>query len=252
MLRLQDKTAIITGAGSGIGRAIALGFAREGARVVAADLQAPTAEATAAAIRAAGGAAAAVQVDVRQRASVTAMLAEAMRVFGRVQVLVAAAGIGPVNHFLEIPDEEWDRVLAVNLTGLFLCGQVVARHMAEHGGGAIINVTSQVADVAQPDCAHYYASKGGGKQLTKAMAIDLAAHHIRVNALAPGLTVTALSEHSGSVQAWRYRSKILDHIPMGRPAQPEEMVGAAIFLASDEASYMTGASLVVDGGYTAL
>ncbi|MBL8056585.1 MAG: SDR family oxidoreductase [Anaerolineales bacterium] len=116
----------------------------------------------------------------------------------------------------------------------------------------IINVTSQVADVAQPDCAHYYASKGGGKQLTKAMAIDLAAYHIRVNALAPGLTVTALSESSGKEGHWSYRAKILDHIPLGRPAQAEEMVGPAVFLASDEASYMTGASLVVDGGYTAI
>jgi NAD(P)-dependent dehydrogenase (short-subunit alcohol dehydrogenase family) len=103
--------------------------------------------------------------------------------------------------------------------------------------------------VAQPDCAHYYASKGGGKQLTKAMAVDLARFNIRVNALAPGLTNTGMTAGGDE---WGYRRKIMDHIPMGRPAEPHEMVGAAVFLASDEASYMTGASLVVDGGYTAL
>ncbi len=251
-MQLKDQTALITGAGSGIGRVIALRYAREGARVVAADLNLTSAEATAGAIRAAGGEALAVAVDVSVRAAVDAMLAEALRAYGRVHILVAAAGIGPVHHFLEIPEDEWDRVLAVNLKGLFLCGQAAARHMAQAGGGVIINVTSQVADVAQPDCAHYYASKGGGKQLTKAMAIDLAAHNIRVNALAPGLTVTALSESSGKEGHWSYRSKILDHIPLGRPAQPEEMAGAAVFLASADASYMTGASLVIDGGYTAL
>ncbi|MBP7692557.1 MAG: SDR family oxidoreductase [Anaerolineales bacterium] len=251
-MQLKDQTALITGAGSGIGRVIALRYAREGARVVAADLNLTSAEATAGAIRAAGGEALAVAGDVSVRAAVDAMLAEALRAYGRVHILVAAAGIGPVHHFLEIPEDEWDRVLAVNLKGLFLCGQAAARHMAQAGGGVIINVTSQVADVAQPDCAHYYASKGGGKQLTKAMAIDLAAHNIRVNALAPGLTVTALSESSGKEGHWSYRSKILDHIPLGRPAQPEEMAGAAVFLASADASYMTGASLVIDGGYTAL
>ena len=251
-MQLKDQTALITGAGSGIGRVIALRYAREGARVVAADLNLTSAEATAGAIRAAGGEALAVAGDVSVRAAVDAMLAEALRAYGRVHILVAAAGIGPVHHFLEIPEDEWDRVLAVNLKGLFLCGQAAARHMAQAGGGVIINVTSQVADVAQPDCAQYYASKGGGKQLTKAMAIDLAAHNIRVNALAPGLTVTALSESSGKEGHWSYRSKILDHIPLGRPAQPEEMAGAAVFLASADASYMTGASLVIDGGYTAL
>lgn len=251
-MQLEDQTAIITGAGSGIGRVIALRYAREGARIVAADLNLASAEATATDIRARGGQAAAVAVDVSVRAQVEAMLAEALRAFGRVHILVAAAGIGPVHHFLEIPEEEWDRVLAVNLKGLFLCGQAAARHMAQAGGGVIINVTSQVADVAQPDCAHYYASKGGGKQLTKAMAIDLARHNIRVNALAPGLTVTALSESSGKEGHWSYRAKIMDHIPMGRPAQPEEIAGAAVFLASADSSYMTGASLVIDGGYTAL
>ncbi len=252
-MRLKDKAAIVTGAGSGIGRAIALGLAREGARVVCADVT-PGAALTAEAIVAAGGAAIAVQADVSQRAQIETLLAQALAAYQRVHVLVCAAGIGPVHHFLDIPDDEWERVLAVNLKGLFICGQVVARHMAQAGGGSIINVTSQVSDIAQPDAAHYYASKGGGRQLTKAMAIDLARFNIRVNALAPGLTNTGMTKatQASGEEKWTYRQKILDHIPMGRPAEPEEMVGAAVFMASDESTYMTGASLVVDGGYTAM
>jgi NAD(P)-dependent dehydrogenase (short-subunit alcohol dehydrogenase family) len=253
-MRLRDKNAIVTGAGSGIGRAIALGFAREGARVVCADIDLASAQTTAEDIRARGGDALAAPVDVSVRAQVEAMLAAALGVYARVHILASVAGIATVRHFLDLPEEEWDRVLEVNLKGLYLCGQVVGRHMAQAGGGVIINVTSQVAEVAQPDCAHYYASKGGGKQLTRAMAIDLARFNIRVNALAPGLTntgMTARTSASGD-EEWTYRRRILEHIPLGRPAEPEEMVGAAVYMASDESSYMTGASLIVDGGYTAM
>ncbi len=193
-------------------------------------------------------------VDVSERTQVEAMVAAVLQVYGRIHILVSVAGIATVRHFLDLPEDEWDRVLAVNLKGLYLCGQAVARHMAQAGGGSIINVTSQVAEVAQPDCAHYYASKGGGRQLTKAMAIDLARFNIRVNALAPGLTNTGMTKSTqvAGEEQWTYRQKILDHIPMNRPAEPEEMVGAAVFMASDESSYMTGASLIVDGGYTAM
>ncbi|MGH2521443.1 MAG: SDR family NAD(P)-dependent oxidoreductase [Anaerolineales bacterium] len=253
-MRLQNKNAIVTGAGSGIGRAIALGYAKEGSRVICADINLPAAQHTVEAIKASGGEALAAQVDVSQRAQVEAMVGAALAAYERIHVLVSVAGIATVRHFLDLPEDEWDRVLDVNLKGLYLCGQAVGRHMAQSGGGVIINVTSQVADVAQPDCAHYYASKGGGKQLTKAMAVDLARFNIRVNALAPGLTNTGMTKSTQEAggEKWSYRQKILDHIPMGRPAEPEEMVGAAVFLASDESSYMTGASLVVDGGYTAI
>ena len=253
-MRLADKTAIVTGAGSGIGRAIALGFAREGARVVPADIDLASAQQTAEDIRAVGGDALAAPVDVSVRAEVEAMLAAALSAYPRVHILASVAGIATVRHFLDLPEAEWDRVLAVNLKGLYLCGQAVGRHMAQEGGGVIINVTSQVAEVAQPDCAHYYASKGGGKQLTRAMAIDLARFNIRVNALAPGLTNTGMTRRTSASgdEEWTYRQRILEHIPLGRPAEPEEMVGAAVYLASDESSYMTGASLIVDGGYTAM
>lgn len=253
-MRLKDKNAIITGAGSGIGQALAVGLAREGARVVCADVNLPAAQQTARQIQTNGGAALACGVDVSQRSQVETLVSAASTAYGRIHVLVCAAGIATVRHFLDLPEDEWDRILNVNLKGLYLCGQTVARHMAQAGGGSIINITSQVSDIAQPDCAHYYASKGGAKQLTKAMAIDLARFNIRVNALAPGLTNTGMtkSTQADGEEQWTYRHKILDHIPMGRPAQPEEMVGAVVYMASDESSYMTGASLVVDGGYTAM
>jgi NAD(P)-dependent dehydrogenase (short-subunit alcohol dehydrogenase family) len=252
MTRLAGKHALITGAGSGIGRAIAIGFAAEGARVSAADLNLAAAEATTASIRQQGGTALALQVDVSDRSQVEQMLAAAIAAHSRLHILVSAAGIGPVAPFLELAEAEWDRVLAVNLKGLFLCGQAAARHMASSGGGVIINVTSQLSDVAQANCAHYLASKGGGKSLTQGMALDLAPHGIRVNALAPGLTNTALTQLNTDAGRASRQGLIDHHIPLGRAAEPEEMVGAAVFLASDAAGYVTGSTLVVDGGYRAV
>ena len=249
--RLADSTAIVTGAGSGIGQAIAMGLAREGARVACADIRDERAQATAERIRAAGGETLGVAVDVSERQQVEAMLARTLDQFGDVDVLVSAAGISARDRFLDVTDEDWDRVLAVNLKGLFLCGQVVGRHMAMRGRGAIINITSQLEEVAQPHCAPYLASKGGGRMLTKGMAVDLAPSGVRVNALAPGLTNTNLSPRDTD-EGQRYMADTMRHIPMGRPAEPEEMVGAAIYLASGEASYVTGSTLVVDGGYQAI
>jgi len=249
--RLADSTAIVTGAGSGIGQAIATGFAREGARVACADIREERAQATAERIRTAGGEAFAIAVDVSDRRQVEAMLEQALRRFAVVDVLLSAAGISARDSFLDVTDEDWNRVLAVNLKGLFLCGQVVGRHMAERGRGAIINVTSQLEGVAQPHCAPYLASKGGGRMLTRGMAVDLAPTGVRVNALAPGLTNTNLSPRD-TEEGRRYTAETVRHIPMGRPAEPAEMVGAAVYLASEEASYVTGTTLVVDGGYLAI
>ena len=249
--RLADSTAIVTGAGSGIGQAIAAGFAREGARVACADIREERARATAERIRTAGGEALAIAVDVSERSQVETMLTLARERFGDVDTLVSAAGISARDSFLDVTDEDWDRVLAVNLKGLFLCAQVVGRHMAERGRGAIINVTSQLESVAQPHCAPYLASKGGGRMLTRGMAVDLAPSGVRVNALAPGLTNTNLSPRD-TEEGRRYTAETVRHIPMGRPAEPAEMVGAALYLASGEASYVTGTTLVVDGGYLAI
>jgi NAD(P)-dependent dehydrogenase (short-subunit alcohol dehydrogenase family) len=251
-MRLQGRSAIVTGAGCGIGRAIALGFAAEGASVVSADIIAERAHSTAEEILAGGGRARAVTADVSKRDQVHAMVEAAVGDFGQVDILAAVAGIATVRDFLELPDEEWDEVIAVNLTGQFLCGQEAARRMVQTGGGAIINVTSQVAEVAQPMSAHYQASKGGGKMLTKSMALDLIPHGIRVNALAPGLTDGGDQSwmETDRGRAWKpHREKLLERIPMHRAAMPQEMVGAAVFLASDESSYVTGTTIVVDGGY---
>ena len=252
-MRLLGKHAVITGAGSGIGRAIALGFAQEGVRVVCGDINTENAEAAAKQIRAAGGDAITVQVDVAIKEQVDAMFRRAISAYEHIDVLVAVPGISTARHFLDLPEEEWDRVLDVNLKSLYLCGQAAARHMAEHGGGSIINITSICNRIAQGDSVHYMASKGAGRMLTKAMALDLAPVNIRINSIAPGYTVTGLTERLDNTEDGRtFRDWLLNRIPMGRPAQPEEMVGAAVFLASDDSSYVTGISIPVDGGYVAV
>jgi NAD(P)-dependent dehydrogenase (short-subunit alcohol dehydrogenase family) len=250
-MRLAGRKAIVTGAGSGIGRAIALGFAREGAGVVAADISPASADHTAAEIRGAGGRAISVVLDVARRASVDAMLEAALAEFGRIQILVSNAGVSGDHHFLELPEAEWDRVLGVNLKGQYLCGQVVVRHMATAGGGSIINTSSQLGEgAANPNRAHHLASKGGSRMLTRAMAIDLAPHNIRVNALAPGVTVTNLTRRRVEEDA-DYVRWAPERIPLGRLGQPEDLVGAAIFMASAESAYMTGTTVVVDSDYLA-
>jgi len=250
-MRLAGKHAIVTGAGSGIGRAVALGFAREGAGVVVADVDPDRAGETASAIEAAGGQALAVTVDVSDRSSVAALVGAALDRFERIDVLFNNAGVSSRYDFLEMPESEWDRVVNTNLKGQFLVGQAVARHMAERGGGSIINTSSQLAEgAANPRSSHYLASKGGSRMLTRGMAVDLARHSIRVNALAPGVTVTNLTrQRLEDDPDWRRWA--LERIPMGRLGEPDDLVGACVFLASDDARYVTGATIVVDGGYTA-
>jgi NAD(P)-dependent dehydrogenase (short-subunit alcohol dehydrogenase family) len=250
-MRLVGRNAIVTGGGSGIGAAIALGFAREGAGVIAADIDPASADRTAAEIGEVGARVISVTVDVSRRASVDAMLEAALAEFGRIHILVSNAGVSGDHHFLELPEEEWDRVLSVNLKGQYLCGQVVARHMAAAGGGSIINTSSQLGEgAANPNRAHYLASKGGSRMLTRAMAVDLAPHNIRVNALAPGVTVTNLTRRRVQEDA-DYVRWTSGRIPLGRFGQPEDLVGAAVFMASNESAYMTGTTIVVDGGYLA-
>lgn len=250
-MRLEGKNAIVTGAGSGIGAAVARGLAREGAGLVAADRDLEGAERTVAEIRQDGGRAIAVPVDVTRRSEVEALLEAALREFGRIEILFNNAGVGGVVHFLELSDQEWQRVIGINLTGQFIVGQVVARHMAQAGGGSIINTSSQLAEgAAQPSRVHYLTSKGGSRMLTRGMAIDLAEHGVRVNALAPGMTYTNLTRARIDSDA-EWRRWALERIPLKRFGQPDDLVGAVVYLASDESAYMTGATLVVDGGYTA-
>lgn len=250
-MRLKNKNAIVTAAGSGIGRAIAIGFAREGARVVCGDINPETVEQTAETIRDSGGEAIAIVVDVAIKEQIDDMFQAAIKAYERIHVLVSGPGISTTRNFLDLPEEEWDRVMDVSLKGMYLAGQAAARHMSEQGGGSIIHISSICDEVAQANYPHYVAAKGGVKMLTKAMALDLVEHNIRVNALAPGAVETSTGfwykeEFDG------LRQKVKARIPMGRPAKPEEMVGAAVFLSSEEeSSYVNGISLPVDGGYLA-
>lgn len=250
-MRLQNKKSIVTGGGSGIGQAIARGLASEGAAVVVADLLLDKVLETVESIKRTGQTAFGIQADISQRDEVDSMVSKSIDELDGLDILVCSAGISPLNAFLDITEDEWNRVLDVNLKGQFLCGQAVARHMKDAGGGSIINVTSQLCEVAQPNSVHYAASKGGGKMLTKAMALDLSPFGIRVNAIAPGLTNTNMTRLE-TEEGWAENQQFIPHIPMGRAARPEEMVGAAVFLASEESSYVNGATIVVDGGYLAI
>jgi glucose 1-dehydrogenase len=250
MGRVEGKVALAVGAGGGIGGAGALGLAREGAAVMCADVDAAAAEATAARIRAAGGRAAAMPLDVRDRAAIDAAVAATVAAFGRLDILFESAGIAHRGHFLDLDAETWDRIIAVNLSGMFHLGQAAARQMMKQGGGSIINVTSQLAEVARPDRAAYVASKGGARSLTQAMAVDLAPHGVRVNAIAPGATLTGLTRASYADPEARRATEAV--IPLGRLGQPEDLVGAVLFLASDESRWVTGSTVTVDGGYLAI
>lgn len=251
MLLLEGKTAVVTGAGSGIGRAIAIGMSEAGASVLAADISTEGVGQTVEVIRRSGGTAQAAIVDVRSRQAVEGMVTLAVETFGHIDAAVFAAGIaGRVLPFHEMAQDDWQEVIGTNLTSLFTCGQAAARQMMRQGRGSIINITSQLSDVAQLHCVPYLAAKGGAKMLTKGMAMDLAPHGIRVNAIAPGFTRTNMTKLD--VPGWQEaRKAVLQRIPLGRPAEAAEIAGAAVYLASDAASYVTGSTLFVDGGYTA-
>jgi NAD(P)-dependent dehydrogenase (short-subunit alcohol dehydrogenase family) len=250
MGRLEAKVALVAGAGGGIGGAGAEGLAREGAAVVCADLNAAAAEAVAAHIRAAGGRASGIELDVRNRSAVDEAISATVQEFGRLDVLLDCAGVSHGRNFLDLDPGEWERVIAVNLTGMFHLGQAAARQMVRQGGGgSIINVTSQLAEVARPERAAYVASKGGGRSLTHAMALDLAVHGIRVNAIAPGPTLTGLTR--ASYEDPERRRATLAQIPLGRMGDPQDLVGAILFLASDESRWATGSTVTVDGGWNA-
>lgn len=245
-MRLRDKAALVTGAGSGIGKGIALGFAREGARVICADRNAETAEATAAEIRAAGGTAEGFRADVSVPADCAAQVEGAVAAFGRIDILVNNAGIGFKRPFLETTLEEWRRVLDINLTGAFLTAQAAARHMVARGAGRIINIGSVSGQRGGTGRAAYGTSKAGILQLTRVMAVELAPMGVAVNAIAPGPIVTALTN-----QGPKQERAFLDRIPLGRFGTTDATTAAAIFLASDECDFVHGETLNVDGGFGA-
>ena len=250
MGRLDGKVALITGAASGMGRVACERFAAEGARIAALDLAEPAE--TVAAVQAAGGEAAGFAADVSDQESVEAAVAAAVATFGGLHVLYNNAGISPGDDgdTTETPVATWERTLDVNVKGSWLCVRAALEHLRASGRGSVINVASFVAfrGAATPQIA-YTASKGAVLAMTREMAVCEAQRGVRVNALCPGPVLTPLLEKFLSDEAKRQRRLV--HIPMGRFGTAEEMVNGALFLASDESSFMTGQSLIIDGGITA-
>jgi NAD(P)-dependent dehydrogenase (short-subunit alcohol dehydrogenase family) len=247
---LENKVVVVTGAARGIGKAIARRFLEEGARVVAADIDADGGSALVAELGAIG-AVRFVACDVGDAASVANLVASAITAFGEIDVLVNNAAILAAVDFLDLAEADFDRVLRVNLKGAFLCGQAVARHIVERvkaGGtaGAIVNLSSVNAVFAIANQVPYSVSKGGINQLTKVMALSLAPHGIRVNAIGPGSIMTEMLAAVMDDEAARKR--ILSRTPLGRIGDPAEIAAIAVFLASEQASYITGQTIYADGG----
>jgi len=252
-MRLTNKVAIVTGAGVGIGQATALLFAREGARVVVADCDAVAGASTVGLIRKAGGEAAFVQADVSKAADTEKMVKTAIDTYGRLDILVNNAGIYTKGDVVNTAEGDWDRIMNVNLKGVFLCSKYALAAMKKTGGGVIVNVASEAGLVAIKNQVVYNVSKSGVIALTKSTAVDFAADNIRVNCICPGTTETplvkaALAKEADPVKA---RRALEECRPLNRLGQPEDIAAGILSLAADELGYATGAVLSVDGGYTA-
>jgi glucose 1-dehydrogenase len=247
-MRLAGKSALITGGGSGIGRGIAIRFAEEGADVVAADLNLQGAQETVDEARHMGRRALAIEADVTSRADCERIVRETVDAFGKLDIFVANAGIGRPAAFLDVTEEDWNAVVRTNLDGVFFSCQAAARQMVSQGhGGRIITMASVAAEQASGFMASYHSSKAAVRMLTKVMAIELGEHRITVNALAPGVIETPLTV--GLVDAIKASGR--EVAPLGRLGEPKDVADAALFLASNEADYVTGGMIFVDGGMAA-
>jgi NAD(P)-dependent dehydrogenase (short-subunit alcohol dehydrogenase family) len=248
----QGKVALVTGAASGLGRASALAFAREGASVVVADIDVKNGQRTVQMIEKAGGKAVFVKTDVTQRAEVEALIKKTVKTYGRLDYAHNNVGIEPMaSSLIECTEEQWHQVLNSDLTSVWLCMKYEITYMVKHGGGAIVNTSSIAGLVGPEDVCEYIASKHGVNGLTKAAAVGFAKRGIRVNAVCPaGMRGTAMYKRVTSRDPG-FAPKMVADIPMGRDAEPEEVAEAVIWLCSDAASYVTGLCMAVDGGFTA-
>ena len=251
--KLDGKVAMITGGGSGLGRAIAQLFSKEGAHVVVVDVDRNGGETTVKMLKEVGGNALFAEADVSKSSEVEEVVRVAVRRYGKIDVLVNNAGIFLGGSVVEASEEAWDKVIGVNLKGVFLCSKYVLPEMFRAGGGVIVNIASVLGLVGSEGEAAYCASKGGVVALTKAMALDFARRNIRVNCVCPGSILTPLLEtffvNTGDYEGALARNSA--KIPIGRVAKPEEIASLALYLASDESSYVTGSVFPVDGGWTA-
>ena len=247
---MRDKVAIITGAASGIGQASAVKFAQEGAKIVAVDLNEAENDDTVEALKADGGTAVSVHGDVSDPETARRMIKAAVDTYGRLDILFNNAGIGARGSVLDVDEESFDRVFAVNVKSIYLASREAVPVMKSQGGGVILNTASQLGLVGLRNNVGYNSSKGAVIQLTRCMALDHAPDGIRVNCVCPGPTDTPIIRR-GRENIDSYFSSLTDRVPLARMATPEEMANVSAFLCSDEASFMTGAAIVADGGWSA-
>lgn len=247
-MKFEGKTVIVTGAGRGIGEAYALGFGRERANVVVVDVVASRAESTAKKVEETGGKSLVQAMDVSKKQDVDAMAEKTVERFGRIDALVNNAGALFQEPFLTSTEEQYYKIYDVNVKGLFLCAQAVARQMIKQKKGKIINVSSIAAIVGQANLSLYSSSKGAVLSLTRAMALELAPHNIQVNAILPGTTETPMA--ADALANPETRAQLTSGIPLGRLGKPEDHVGAVLYFASEESNWCTGQTLIVDGGYS--